>query len=572
MAARPIFRRISALLICVISTASCATTDSLDAANRAPVANAGEDATAAPGDVVSLDGSGSLDPDGDEIIYRWELSKPEGSSATLTSSNFVQTTFQPDLPGDYTATLIVSDGELDSPPDIVTVVVGGEGGNLAPVAVINGGPDLTASVGVEMVLSASSSSDPNGDTLAFDWSLDGRPDGSVADLIAAGGPDARFTPDVAGSYEISLVVSDGELQSAPVTAFVLASENANVPTASAGSSQTVDVGQTATLDGSASVGSNLTFSWSLVRAPLDSSATIANATNVTASLTPDVEGEYEARLVVSSAGVDSAPSSVVITARAVTMAGTPTAAAGSDTTGMTNSIVNVDGSSSSDPDSDPLSYAWAFQSRPNGSQASIDSPTSASAAFIPDLVGDYVLELTVSDGTNSDSDTVRVTVSGSQPAVEGDVIITEVFYDAGDENLEEWFELHNPTDIEWDLNGCVVEDLDFDSFTIMSEVRIAPGAYITLAKSSNPGFTPDYDYGTQFDLANSADEIVVTCGANEVANLIYTNAFAGGSLVSAQLKPNMFSETANDNESNWCSGTATFNGGTGTPGAAPDCN
>lgn len=464
----------------------CATNDTIEAANRAPVANAGQDVTVAPGDVVMLDGGGSFDPDDDDLIFRWELEKPSGSGAALSSANFVQTNFQPDLAGTYTATLIVSDGELDSAPDRVTVSVTGEGGNRAPTAAIAGAPELAASVGAELVLDASASSDPDGDRLRFDWSLDGGPDGTNADLTSAGGPEARLTPDVEGRYEISLAVTDGELTSPPVTVFVIAGEGApNAPLANAGSDQSVEIGSEVALDASGSTGETagapLTFEWSIVRAPAASEAALASTTGATTRMTPDAVGEYEVQLVVSSAGVSSLPDSVVITA-----------------TGSTAVVM---------------------------------------------------------------------------PASRGDVLITEFYADAIDESAEEWFELHNPGTATWDLMGCVISDNGTDTFTITSSIVVAAGAYVALAKSSMPGFTTDYDYGTSYDLANGGDEIIVTCGANVIDEVFYTSGFPFESAISAQLKAGQFDATANDLTQNWCAGTATFSTTwIGTPGAAPDCN
>ena len=76
--------------------------------NVAPVANAGPDQGGiAPGTLVTLNGSGSSDANGDPLTYSWSLSKPAGSAAVLSSTTSVSPTFTVDLAGTYVAQLIV---------------------------------------------------------------------------------------------------------------------------------------------------------------------------------------------------------------------------------------------------------------------------------------------------------------------------------------------------------------------------------------------------------------------------------------------------------------------------------
>lgn len=54
--------------------------------NSPPTANAGPDQTVNLGAVVTLDGSGSADPEGDTVTYQWTItSAPGGSTASLSS-------------------------------------------------------------------------------------------------------------------------------------------------------------------------------------------------------------------------------------------------------------------------------------------------------------------------------------------------------------------------------------------------------------------------------------------------------------------------------------------------------
>jgi MYXO-CTERM domain-containing protein len=107
------------------------------------------------------------------------------------------------------ARLTVSDGTT-SVDDEVTIVVkpqGTEGVNRPPVA--NAGEARSVGVGSEVVLDASGSSDPDGDTLSFVWtSVD---DASVV-LASADTVAARFTaPAVTGAtaYTFRVEVRDG---------------------------------------------------------------------------------------------------------------------------------------------------------------------------------------------------------------------------------------------------------------------------------------------------------------------------------------------------------------------------
>jgi len=97
--------------------------------NEPPVADAGPDQTVNVGDLVQLDGSGSYDPDGDPLSYSWTfISKPAGSSATLSDPSSVNPTFTADLAGEYLLKLTVDDGrgQADSDQTKVTAVMKGD--------------------------------------------------------------------------------------------------------------------------------------------------------------------------------------------------------------------------------------------------------------------------------------------------------------------------------------------------------------------------------------------------------------------------------------------------------------
>ena len=105
--------------------------------NHTPVANAGPDQTVNDSTQVQLNGSASSDADSDPLTYAWSfVSKPSGSSATLSDATLVNPTFVADVIGSYTLQLVVNDGQVDSVADTVTITATtSSGGNTPPPAI-----------------------------------------------------------------------------------------------------------------------------------------------------------------------------------------------------------------------------------------------------------------------------------------------------------------------------------------------------------------------------------------------------------------------------------------------------
>ena len=95
---------------------------SATAANSPPAANAGVDQTASTGVTISLDGSGSGDPDSDAITYVW--TQVSGTTVTLIGPTTAHSTFAaPRHLGVLQFALTVNDGQANSQPDTVSIAV-----------------------------------------------------------------------------------------------------------------------------------------------------------------------------------------------------------------------------------------------------------------------------------------------------------------------------------------------------------------------------------------------------------------------------------------------------------------
>jgi hypothetical protein len=187
----------------------------------------------------------------------------------------------------------------------------------------------------------------------------------------------------------------------------------HVPVANAGNAQTINKRTETTLDGSGSSdadGDVLTYSWKQTAgAAVQLSSSSAAKPTFTS---PGKSGALTFQLTVSDGHSSSTPATVTFTVanRA------PTAAAVADGTVAAATSFSLDGTASSDPDGDPLTYTWTQTS---GTSVSLVGPATARPAFIAPASSDtLVFQLMVSDGeTQSAAATETVVVQGSASAM-----------------------------------------------------------------------------------------------------------------------------------------------------------
>lgn len=107
----------------------------------------------------------------------------------------------------------------------LTACGGGGGGDGAPVnnpPVADAGPAQEVATGILVTLNGSASSDPDGDTLTFQWTLTSTPEGSTASLSGSTTAFPTFMADAEGDFVARLVVNDGTTNSTPATVTVTA--------------------------------------------------------------------------------------------------------------------------------------------------------------------------------------------------------------------------------------------------------------------------------------------------------------------------------------------------------------
>jgi len=282
--------------------------------------------------------------------------------------------------------------------------------NIAPIA--NAGPDQSLVARSTVTLDGSASSDGNGDALRYQWTISAAPVGSRATLNSPTTARPTIIPDVAGTYRIALVVSDGNANSpSDEVSIVLSAQNIS-PVSDAGVDQNVLIGAKVTLNGSASTDANgdaLTYQWTLetLTTPADTLARLSDPSAVKPTFTADRGGLYFATLVVSDGQLSSAMDSVVVLATLGNAA--PVANAGVDQAVKTGTVVTLDASASSDANGDSLTVQWTLAAAPAGSAAVLSSSTAAKPTFLADRAGAYEVNLVVNDGQASSApDTVTI--------------------------------------------------------------------------------------------------------------------------------------------------------------------
>jgi len=365
----------------------------VNAVNHVPTADAGEDQTVEAGSAVVLDGSGSVDQDGDPLEFQWtQIRGPE--AVVLEGANSAIARFTARTVGSYEFRLLVSDGRVYSSPDAVTLSV--VQGNQPPVA--HAAPVGAVEVGSRVVLDGSGSHDPDGDPLSYEWSQTGGPQVTLEGSTSAA---ASFYAVNEGVLTFRLVVRDGRFESEPVEIEVTVNGVNKVPVADAGRDLEGCLHCEVCLEGSASYdpdpGDVLTYQWFQSQNRGGSLVTLRGADTARPCFTAASRGRYVFYLVVSDGKEKSVPDRVVVTVGLPEGSGNrrPVAMVEPYSIAAPGSTVRLDGSASYDPDGDSLQYLW-IQRR--GEPVKTAAQSQSVLEFVPSVQGLYLFGLRVFDG------------------------------------------------------------------------------------------------------------------------------------------------------------------------------
>ena len=340
---------------------------------------------------VSFDGTGSSDPDGSIASYAWDFGNDRTATTPTGSATYTQ-------PGTYTATLTVTDNQGATGTATRQIVVTGAP-NVPPNAVIRT-VSVAGTIPLTVNLSGGNSNDPDGTIASYAWDLGNGQTGSGASIQAI--------YNEAGSYTVSLTVTDDRGATSTQTLVIEVSEDSNIAPGADFVADTVS--GTAPLqvnfDGSASAdvdGTIASYAWNFGNGQ--------NGTGVTPpAATYTFPGTYVATLTVTDNKGATGTASQTITVNPPPNQSPSGSITASVTTGSAPLLVQLSSAGSVDPDGAVTGYAWNFG---NGGTSSSPNPSA-----IYNSPGVFTVQLTVTDNqgaTSVRSQTITVNPANIAP-------------------------------------------------------------------------------------------------------------------------------------------------------------
>ena len=136
------------------------------------------------------------------------------------------------------------------------------------------------------------------------------------------------------------------------------------------------------------------YLWELVEAPPRGALIEFSAEDAAISITPPVRGTYVFDRWFVSEAAEQLSSHIIVNVEGAS----PTALIVGQTMATIGATATLDGQMSSSPEGLALTFAWRLAFRPASSTAEPGDATSSTLMLVPDVAGDYGIELRVFDG------------------------------------------------------------------------------------------------------------------------------------------------------------------------------
>jgi pentapeptide MXKDX repeat protein len=379
--------------------------------NTPPVANADGPYFGDEGDEITLYGSGSSDPDGHALTYAWDFGEGNIGSGITDTHTYSDN-------GEYVVTLTVTDtlGASDSQTTTATI------SNVAPT--VEAGDDQAANEGdtVELATTFTDPGSADTHTATIDWG-DGTPveAGTVVEPTdtVSGTVSGSHAYGDDGSYTVTVTVTDDDGGSAQDTFFVTVVNVAPTvmpvnSSAYTGDETTPILVAEFTDPGFLDTHTAVIINWG------DGTSSVGSVTEPTDTEPGKVYGTHSyaapSMYTVTVQVCDDENACAQTSSSSVTVVDPPNQPPVADPGGPYSADegapITFDGTGSSDPDGDALTYAWDFGDGDTGSGSTVDH------IYADD--GQYIVTLTVTDPTGSgesNSQTTTATISNVAPTV-----------------------------------------------------------------------------------------------------------------------------------------------------------
>ncbi|WP_031565907.1 PKD domain-containing protein [Rheinheimera texasensis] len=388
--------------------------------NRAPQAKI--KAEASPpynnGQILKFDGSTSTDADNDALTYSWQLTNSQQQNIALNNATAQKVEFSLQDAGNYTLSLQVHDGKVQSDKATTSFELKAVPPvQKPPVAVA--GPDLRVKVMQLVQLSAEQSSAEQGELTTLQWHLVKKPAASQAILQHANEIRPWFSPDVAGQYQAELTVTNTAglqaRQSVNITASLATTDlppQAEIKTLV--STIAPDFALQLSASGSQDDSAGLKYQWQISQSPAGSQHQLSETDQPIARFSAKTAGDYQLSLVLTDAAGQQSRQQQSITVRSSDLPPVVRLSA-PEQAGIAQTIV-LDAADSVDPLQLPLQYRWQLLAKPKASQVQLQDASSSKASLRPDVTGQYLVLLQVSNGRQQ-TEVRRVIEVASLPTV-----------------------------------------------------------------------------------------------------------------------------------------------------------